>query len=125
MAAGNRCWILKERPVGEITDKTLVFETRPIPEPRDGELLVRNLYLSLDPANRGWMDDRDSYVPPVGLGEIMRGVTVGRVERSKSDDFSEGEIVQGMGGYADYGVAPAKSWNKLPPSVEATHALGI
>ena len=125
MATENRCWILKKRPDPEITDETLVFEHRPIPEPGDGELLVRNTYLSLDPSNRGWMNEEASYVASVPLGDIMRGVTVGRVERSRSRDCSEGELVQGMGGYADYAVAPARAWTKLPSGIDPTLALGV
>ncbi len=121
----NRCWILNERPALEITDTTLKLVERPIPEPKDGEALVRNVYLSLDPTNRGWMNEEATYLPPIPLGEAMRGITVARVLKSRSADLEEGDLVQGLGGFADYAVAPSEAWTKLPPGVDPTMALGV
>jgi NADPH-dependent curcumin reductase len=118
-------WVLAARPAPDITDATLRYEEAPVPEPAEGEALVRNLYLSLDPTNRGWMNEAATYLPPVPLGDTMRGLTVGRVERSRSDALAEGDLVQGLGGFAEYAVAPAKTWTKLPPGVEPTLALGV
>lgn len=123
--AENRCWILSKRPDPEITDETLKLEVRAVPEPDEGALLVRNTYLSLDPTNRGWMGEEPTYLPPVALGDVMRGITVGRVAMSRAPGFAEGDLVQGLGGFADYAVAPAKAWTKLPPGVDATLALGV
>ncbi len=125
MTLETRAWILKQRPSPEITDQTLVLERRPLAEPGDGEVLVRNLYLSLDPTNRGWMNEEPTYLPPLPLGATMRGLTVGRVERSRSESLAVGELVQGMGGFADYAVAPARAWTKLPPGLDPTQALGV
>ena len=121
----NRCWILSERPDPNITDATLTLEERPVGEPEDGEVLVRNLYLSLDPTNRGWMGEEPTYLPPIPLGETMRGITVGRVEKSRSPELKEGDMVQGLGGFADYAVAPASAWTKVPAGVDPTMALGV
>ena len=71
------------------------FRTEPVPEPGDGEFLVRVLYISLDPAMRGWMNEGRSYVPPVGIGEVMRAGGVGRVVASATCRFQAGEHVAG------------------------------
>lgn len=75
-----------------------------MPRPGDGEALVRNLYLSLDPAMRGWMREGDSYIEPVKLGEVMRGATVGEVLESKHPGYRPGDKVLGMLGWQDYAV---------------------
>ena len=68
----NRQWLLAKRPSGLVTRDNFEYAENPIPEPADGQVLVRNLYLSFDPTQRGWMEDRESYLPPVGIGEPMR-----------------------------------------------------
>jgi len=102
----NRQWILARRPVGEIDDGTLALRTAPVRELEDGECLVRNLYLSLDPTNRVWMSDREQYLPPVAIGEVMRGLTIGRVVATRNTQHVVGDIVQGVGGWQDYWIAP-------------------
>src|SRR6202051_1103194 len=67
-----------------------------------GTLLIRSVYLSLDPAMRGWLIDRPSYVPPVEIGEIMRGLAIGIVEKSNHPKFAAGDRVQGMFGWQEY-----------------------
>ncbi len=121
----NRCWILAARPDTNITDDTLKLEERDVPEPGEGEVLVRNTYLSLDPTNRGWMNDEAGYLPPLALGDIMRGITAGKVVKSNAEGFAEGDLVTGLGGFSDYGVGPAQGWTKLPPGVDETMALGV
>jgi NADPH-dependent curcumin reductase CurA len=74
---------------------------RPTPEPKDGEFLVRITHLSFDPTQRGWIS-RDSYVPAVPLGAVVRAAGAGRVVRSRHPDFREGELVQGSFGWQDY-----------------------
>jgi NADPH-dependent curcumin reductase CurA len=96
--------------------------------PGDGEFLVRNLYLSLDPAMRTWMVDQPSYIPPVGLGEVMRGACVGRVVESRNDDYGEGDMVLGIFGWQDYAVSDGGGplpVNKLPSGVPPTLPLGV
>jgi NADPH-dependent curcumin reductase CurA len=104
------------------------FELResPVPEPADGEFLVRNLYLSLDPAMRTWMTAHRSYVPPVGLGEVMRGMCTAQVVESKSPDFAEGDVVTGIFGWQDYAVAKGDwSITKVPEGTPLTWPLSV
>ena len=98
----NRQFRLKRRPVGRVqpTDFDLV-ETR-VPEPGPGEVLVRVLYLSIDPTQRIWMDTIDQYMPPVAIGEVMRGGGIGRVIASQSPKFQVGDLVTGSFGWQDF-----------------------
>ncbi len=105
MRNSNRQWRLKRRPVGEIKagDLELSETAKPIPGPN--EILVRNIYLSLDPTNRIWMSDMEQYMPPVQIGDVMRGGTLGVVEQSNASAFAAGDIViPGMGGWQDYTI---------------------
>jgi len=95
---------LARRPVGLV--KKSDFEVGPglLPEPGDGEILVKVAYISLDPAMRGWISDARSYVPPVAIGEVMRAYAVGTVERSNHPDYRVGDAVQGLLGAQQYAV---------------------
>jgi len=105
MSLRNRQWVLRQRPQGLIQDGDLELIETPVPDLKDAEVLVRTIYLSLDPTNRTWMNDSQGYLPPVGLGEVMRGLTLGVVEASKSERFKTGDIVTPLsGGWADYAV---------------------
>jgi hypothetical protein len=111
----NRQWRLKKRPVGDIGPDDLEFATVPVRELSDGDVLIRTLYLSLDPTNRIWMSDMKQYMPPVEIGDVMRGGSIGVVEDSRSDALKAGDIVNtGLGGWQDYFVAPAKMVSKVP-----------
>lgn len=111
----NRQWILRRRPSGEITPGDLELVESITPELKDGEVLVRNLYLSLDPTHRIWMSDQDQYMPPVQLGEVMRGGVIGVVERSRSASLPEGSIVTpGLGGWQDYSVVQEGQARRVP-----------
>ena len=112
MPVMNRQWILARRPVGDIAAGDLELREAPIPEPAEGEFLARTIYLSLDPTNRIWMSDQDQYMPPVNIGEVMRGGTLGVVERSRHPGFKPGDIVSGIGGWQDYALAHVAQ--KLP-----------
>ena len=68
----NRQWLLAKRPVGMVSEANFEYRESPVPKPAEGEVLVRNLYLSFDPAMRGWMEDRESYLPPIAIGAPMR-----------------------------------------------------
>jgi len=106
MATVNRQWVLRQRPKGLIQPGDLELVESSVPALKESEVLVRTIYLSLDPTNRTWMNDAEGYLPPVGLGEVMRGLTLGVVEQSRSDRFKVGDIVTPMsGGWADYTVA--------------------
>lgn len=121
MATVNRQWVLRQRPKGLIQPGDLELIESPIPSLNESEVLVRTVYLSLDPTNRTWMNDAEGYLPPVGLGEVMRGLTLGVVEQSRSDRFKVGDIVTPMsGGWADYaavhetGLRPVHRASGLP-----------
>ncbi len=113
MSETNHIWRLRKRPIGDITDDVLSFEEESIPEPADGECLFRLNYLSLDPTNRIWMSDMDQYMPPVAIDDPMRGVVCGTVIKSKNTAFKEGDIVSGIGIWADYQVASPEAVNLL------------
>ena len=109
----NRGWVLEQRPVGDDFDAALKFRELPMPEPGRNQVLVRTLYLSLDPANRGWMAG-PTYIPAAPVGAPMWGGILGRVERSNAPDLQQGDIVGGFGSWTDYCVLPAESANKIP-----------
>lgn len=100
----NNQWVLRRRPDGDIKAGDLEYVTSPVRDLADGEVLVRNVYLSLDPTNRIWMSDQDQYMPPVDIGSPMRGGTVGVVEASRSDHFKPGDIVNGGMNWESYSI---------------------
>ncbi|MEO7112487.1 MAG: NADP-dependent oxidoreductase, partial [Polyangiaceae bacterium] len=99
----NRRWLLAERPTGQVEDKFFKWAIEPIPEIADGEMLVRVLYLSCDPTQRGWMT-RDTYMPAIKLGEVIRSGGVGRAIASKNSTFVIGDLVSGLVGWQDYAM---------------------
>lgn len=110
----NRQWVLKNRPFGDLKDGDLELVDAPIGSPGDGEVLIRTIYLSLDPTNRTWMNDSEGYLPPVQIGAVMRGLSLGVVEQSRSDRFAVGDIVTtAAGGWADYAVVPDSTVGKV------------
>ena len=124
----NRRWLLAERPTGKLEDRNFRWVEEPVPAPEaDGEVVVRNLYLSLDPTQRGWLA-RDTYMPAVKIGEVVRSGGVGRVEASRNPDYAVGDLVQGLVGWQDYArVNPAGSTalTKLPPGVPIPLAMSV
>jgi hypothetical protein len=100
--AVNRRIYLRSRPTGRIDASTFELVEEATPEPADGQALIRNLYLSIDPTNRVWIREEPSYLPPVAIGEVMRSVGVGRVVASSTDAFAEGDLVTGLLGWQDY-----------------------
>ncbi len=115
MRNSNRQWILKKRPVGDIAPGDLELVEQPIPVPGPNQILVRTLYLSLDPTNRIWMSDMDQYMPPVNIGDVMRGGTLGVVEQSNNPDYAPGDIVNTFTGWQEYVVADGAQ--KMPKGV--------
>jgi NADPH-dependent curcumin reductase len=109
----NRQLLLSKRPVGEPTTDDFEVGEEELPKPGDGEVLVKVLQISLDPAMRGWMSDAPSYLPPVGLGEVMRAGTTGVVVESNSDHFSPGDHVVGVLGVQEHALAPEKALTKV------------
>ena len=105
----NRQVRLKSRPSGIPQAEHFEIVEAPVPDPSDGQVLVRNIYLSVDPAMRGWVSAVANYSEPVALGAVMRSLAVGRVEESRSSDFHPGEYVTGMFGWQDYAVVDAEA----------------
>ena len=100
----NRQWILKTRPDGMPKESDLDLIESPIPEPKHGEILVKNLWMSIDPYMRGRLRDGPSYAPPVAIGGVLQGESVGRVMESRLDGFKVGDIVRGHIGWQEYGI---------------------
>ncbi|RSM78658.1 NADP-dependent oxidoreductase [Kibdelosporangium aridum] len=101
----NAQYRLAARPVGLPKPADWQYTEEPVAEPGDGQFLVENQYVSLDPAMRGWMNAGKSYLPPVGIGEVMRAMAVGTVVSSKHPGFAEGEVVQGVFGVQKYAIS--------------------
>lgn len=101
----NRQWRLIRRPTGLVEQTDFEWKEEPVPHPGPGEALVQNKFLSLDPTNRGWMWERETYLPPQELGAVMRGVCVGTVIRSNDAGLKAGGLVFGMFGWQDYAIA--------------------
>src|SRR3954469_19210356 len=99
----NKRVVLASRPKGWVTEANFRVEGAPVPQPKDGEVLVQNLWLSLDPYMRGRMNDAKSYAAKQELGEMMIGATVGEVIESKNPKFAVGDKVLGMFGWQQYG----------------------
>ncbi len=110
----NRQFCLASRPVGEIKENDFEYREQPIPVPKEGQILVRTIYLSLDPTNRIWMSDMPQYMPPVEIGEVMRGIVLGRVEVSKTPKWREGDLVSGLLGWQDYMVVDSETVSPVP-----------
>ena len=92
----NRRFLLRERPTGRIGPDTFELGEEAVPEIGDGEALVRIDWISLDPTNRAWINDTPTYLPPVGIGEVMRGGGLGEVVASKNPNYPVGQTVQGL-----------------------------
>jgi NADPH-dependent curcumin reductase CurA len=105
----NRQFRLARRPSGLPDASTWEYVEEPACEPGNGEVLLETLYISLDPAMRGWMNDARSYIPPVGIGSVMRAGAVGRVLESRDPDFLPGQIVRGSLGVQTHPVVKGKS----------------
>jgi NADPH-dependent curcumin reductase CurA len=113
----NRQFKLAKRPVGMVKRDDFDFVTEPLRAPADGEVVVKVQYLSLDPAMRGWMNEGKSYVPPVGIGEVMRAGGAGIVVESKDPKVAVGDHVVGMTGIQEYAVLPGKGLTKIDPKL--------
>jgi NADPH-dependent curcumin reductase CurA len=121
----NRQIRLKKRPVGMPTPGDFEAVASPRPTPRDGEVLRRTIYLSLDPYMRGRMSDAASYATPVNLGDVMVGHTVSQVVDSRHPNFRAGDIVAGYDGWQEYAVSDGKDLRKLDASVPISTAIGV
>ncbi|KAN0101591.1 NAD(P)-binding protein [Hyaloscypha variabilis] len=123
--------VLAQRPKATIVPgETFTLKRNPIlteADLKDGQVLVETLYLSLDPAMRGWLNDARSYVPPVQIGEVMRGFVIGKIVASKASSFSVGNYVTCSPGWTELSIQDAKAVTLLevPPNGKVTDALGV
>ena len=123
----NRQWRLAARPEGMVGDEHFRWVEEPAPEvTADGQVLVRTLYLSCDPTQRGWMA-RDTYLPAVAIGEVMRSFGVGRVLESRHPAYAEGQLVQGQLGWQDYALLDGNSarLSVVPEGVPIPIAMSV
>lgn len=111
----NRAYRLRRRPVGSPGAADLELVSEELPPLRDGEALVRTLYLSLDPTNRLWMSDMRQYSPPVEIGSVMRGIGIGEVVESRRDDLPVGTLVSGYTDWQEYRITAADDERPLSP----------
>jgi len=124
MTEHYRRLVLSARPHGMVDDTVVTVETAPIPEPGPGEALVAVRYLSIDPTIRTWMNDVPGYLPPIGLGEVVRSGAVGEVVASNSDHYKVGDVVTGLIGWQEYAVISG-GVNVLPAGVDPLVAMSV
>ncbi len=127
MTDDNRRLVLAQRPTGLVDDATVELRRVPVPEPEEGEALVRVRYLSIDPTIRTWMNDAPGYLPPIGVGEVIRSGGIGEVVSSTSDEYHRGDLVFGMVGWQDFCVADsgASRMQVLPPGIDPMAAINV
>jgi len=121
----NRRIVLATRPQGSPVPADFRMEESTVPVPGDGQLLLRTVYLSLDPYMRSRMDHKTTYAPPLPLGEVMVGGTVSRVEASRHPRFREGELVLANCGWQDYALSDGTDLTPLGDSSHPSHALSV
>jgi NADPH-dependent curcumin reductase CurA len=126
MDGTNRQWRLERRPEGQFRDDDVTLDEQPIPEPGDGEALVRVRYLSMDPTLRGQMV-QDGYVPKMELGSVVRGLGIGEVVASNDDRYAEGDLVTGMTGWQEWAIADEgdRRMQVLPEGTDPLDAIGL
>jgi NADPH-dependent curcumin reductase len=122
----NKRILLASRPTGWVTEDNFRIDSVPVPEPKDGEVLVKNLWLSLDPYMRGRMNDTRSYAAKQEIGEVMIGGTAGEVVESRNAKFAVGDKVVGMYGWQEYGCSNGAGLSKVDASrVPLSAFLGV
>ena len=125
-AMQNRQFRLAARPVGLPKDSDWERTVEPVPQPGPGEIVVKVVYLSLDPAMRGWMNEGRSYIPPVKIGAVMRALGIGTVVASASPDFGAGDLALGTFGIQEYACIAAADAQKVDPrNAPLTTQLGV
>ena len=127
MARSNRLVRLKSRPEGIPEAKNFEIVDAPVPALAEGQVLVRNIYLTAEPAMRGWVSSVGNYSEPVPLGGVMRSPAVGRVEESRHPDFRPGEFVTGWFGWQAYAVVDSSAVQRKVPAngLPISTALGV
>jgi NADPH-dependent curcumin reductase CurA len=127
MSKRNRRVVLAERPTGMVNESTVRVEEAEVPAPGAGEALAAVRFLSIDPTIRTWMDDAPGYLPPIGLGEVVRGGGIAEIVESNCPRYEPGQLVFGMTGWQEYAIADEgeRAFQTLPPGVSPTIALGV
>lgn len=121
----NRQVVLTSRPQGIPQASHFGIREQPVPELRDGEILVRNQYLSVDPAMRGWVNAVANYSDPVGIGEVMRAFSAGRVVQSRHPQYPEGSLVMGLLGWQDYTVTDGSAIRRQVQETDLPLSLSL
>jgi NADPH-dependent curcumin reductase CurA len=122
----NRRILLASRPEGEPKPENFRLDTAPVPQPGEGEVLIRTKWLSLDPYMRGRMSAAKSYAKPVDVGAVMEGGTVGEIVASRNNGFREGDIVLSHSGWQDYAISNGQGLRRLDPNTAPIQtALGV
>jgi hypothetical protein len=113
----NKQFLLVKRPTGMPDADTWNLVSNPVAEINDGELIIQNHYISLDPAMRGWINEGKSYIPPVELGEVMRAGSIGKVIQSKHPKYKVGDVLTGWGGVQQYIVTNGDGYYPVDTSL--------
>ena len=123
----NKQFLLNAHPVGDLKHSDFKLAEADMPEAGDGEVLIQTMYLALEPAMKGWMENRADYVAPMHIGDLMRGNGVGRVVASNNADYPEGTIVSGGFGWREYLTTDGKDipLQKVPAGVPVTSVMSV
>ncbi|HEY9558427.1 MAG TPA: NADP-dependent oxidoreductase, partial [Acidimicrobiales bacterium] len=123
----NRRVLLAQRPDGLVREDDFTFDSQPIAEPGDGEVLVRTDWLGIDATVRTWLSKAEGYIEPVAIGDVVRGSGVGRVVASRSDRIAEGDLVSTLAGWQEYSVVSADPMITTPlaEGIDPLAALGV
>lgn len=114
MTRTNQQWRIRSKPKGEVCRDNFDWLEEPAREPAEGELLVRTVYLSIDPVQRYWLSDNPTFGPPTEIGKVMPARIWGVVEQSQSPDFAVDDVVAGLGGWQAYCTLPAAEVERIP-----------
>ncbi|WP_420465108.1 NADP-dependent oxidoreductase [Panacagrimonas sp.] len=125
--AQNRQWLFNKRPKKDIEADTLILQDTNLPEPGDGEFLLRSIYVSMDATNRLWLGDWDLYMEPITPGQPMKGFTLGEVVKSRNPAFPVGALAAGLAPWAEYSVHDGIGFSVMPniPGLKLAEAFGV
>ena len=125
MQGENRSLVLKSRPEGLVGDENFEMRTGSVPQPDDGQLLIRVTWLSFDPTQRGWLLPGGTYRAPLEIGDVMQAYAVGQVVESRHPKFTAGQLVQGMLSWQDWHVSSGEDLTVVPAGIPAQSMLGV
>jgi NADPH-dependent curcumin reductase CurA len=121
----NRQFLLDARPEGDVKHSDFKLVESDMPSPGEGEVLIKVLYLAVEPAMRGWMENRADYVAPLELGDIMRGYGTGEIIESNNPELPVGTRVSGLFGWQEFLVSDGKALQKLAADIDLPAAMGV